>query len=128
MVRLAIAALAFGIFSAASIAADEKPSGKWIRSVEGIEITFDFGKDAIIITVQAGDSTINVTNSYTKDADGTYKLKITKVDEKGNFPDKPAVGLETSFKWKVDGKKATLSDFKGVDEAKGALEGEYAAK
>ena len=57
-------------------------------------------------------------------------MKITEVEEKGNFPNKPKVGIEFSFKWKAKGDTAELSDLKGddVEDAKSIVEGEYKKK
>jgi hypothetical protein len=55
---------------------------------------------------------------------------VTESTEKGNFPPTPKKGFEFSFKWKVEGDKANVSDFKwaGLEEAKDIVEGEYKKK
>jgi hypothetical protein len=103
--------------------------GTWVREAEGIKITFAFKKDTYTATVAAGDNSVKVTCKYTIDKDGVVKSTVTDVEEKGEFPSKPPKGLEMSFKFTVDGKKAKLDDLKGegTDAAKPAVEGEYEA-
>lgn len=124
MFRFAAVALTVVLTGLTASAADA-PTGKWTRSVNGIDVTFEFGKEAILIRAEAGGNTIVVHNSYKIDSDGAIKLKVTKIEEKGNFPDKPAVGLETSFRWRTEGNKGILSDFRGVDGVQDVIEGEY---
>jgi len=131
MIRLVITALVLGALTAtSSIAADAKPTGKWSHTAGGFEIVLDFAKDSVIMTVDNSGNSITATCTSTVEDDGTVKLKITKVEEKGSFPEKPPVGLQISFVWKADGKTATLKDFKGdnIDEAKNIVEGEYTLK
>lgn len=115
-------------------AADDKPSkpaGTWVRDSDGIELKFQFQpKDVLKITVTAGDNGAVVTSKYTQGKDGVLKCEVTDSEEKGTFPAKPAVGSKMSFKFKIDGKTATLSDLEGVanDEAKKFVEGEYMKK
>jgi hypothetical protein len=81
-------------------------------------------------TVLAGDNGFVATAKITTDKDGVVKATVTEVEEKGNFPMKPKVGLEFSFKWKANGDKAELSDLTGddVEDAKSIVEGEYKKK
>ena len=77
----------------------------------------------------AGNGAV-VKAKYTVDKDGVIKAKVTDVEEKGEFPAKPAVGFEFSFKFKIDGKTAKLTDFDGKDteNAKPVVEGDYEQK
>jgi hypothetical protein len=106
-----------------------KLSGTWVRQHDTYEITFKFDEKTTAITVAVGDNGMTATADYTVDKDGVVKAKITKVEEKGAFPAKPAMGLEISFKIKVADKKATISEFKSEHEqAAAVVEGEYTAK
>ena len=131
LVRIVAGVLALTALGGPSVAEDkkEKPT-VWERESSGVNLTFEFTKDTLNGTVLAGDSGFVAKCKITTDKDGLVKAKITEVEEKGNFPNKPAVGLEFSFKWKVDGDKAELSDLKGdgVEDAKPLVEGEYKKK
>lgn len=133
MNRLITLAFASLVLFAVPAFADEKkpasPTGTWTHDAGGFEITIAFAKN-LTITAMNGENGIVVTASYTTEKDGTVKLKITKVDEKGNFPDKPPLGTEFSFEWKADGTKGKLANFKGenADAAKDVMEGDYKMK
>jgi hypothetical protein len=131
--------IAAGVFALSLLvgpsAADDKEKDKpatttWVRESNGVDITFEIGKDTLQGTVLSGGNGFVATGKMTVDKDGVVKVKITEVEEKGTFPMKPKVGLEFSFKWKVADDKAELSDLKGkgVEEAKAIVEGEYKKK
>ena len=117
------------------VAAEDKKDEKdkavvWERESNGVELKFEFGKDTFKLTAFNGDNGAIITCKTKTDKDGVVMATVTAVEEKGNFPPKPKVGFEFSFKWKADGDTATLSDLKGegLDNAKGVLEGEYKKK
>lgn len=132
MLRLFAAAVALvvGSFAAADEKKSTEPSGTWTHAAGAYEVHMAFGKETLVITVLSGDNGAVITSSYTVDAGGKVSLKVTKVEEKGTFPDKPPVGMTASFVWKADGKKATLAGLagEGTGEAKNVLEGEYVIK
>jgi hypothetical protein len=138
MFRLVAAGLAVAVALTAPAAAQDKkdkekdtaPTGTWVRESNGVDLKFEFGKDTLKGTVLAGDNGFVAKCKITVEKDGTVKAKITEVEEKGMFPGLPKVGVEFSFKWKVTGDKAELSDLKGddVEDAKGIVEGEYKKK
>lgn len=121
------------VASAGSAAQDTKKekkgalSGVWTREAGGFDLKFDFsGKDSFKLTVYKGTDGIVATCKATV-KDGVVKAEITKVDEAGNFPMKPPVGLAFGFKWAAKGDTAELSDLTGdnLDNAKPLVEGEY---
>jgi len=138
MLRVAFGLVAALVIGSVGLAEDkkddkEKPklSGTWVREVEGFEVKFQFPKaEEMKITVMNGANGAVVKCKYTLDKDGVLKGTVTDVEEKGEFPAKPAKGFEFEFKFKVDGKKAKLSDFKGenADGAKPVIEGDYDQK
>ncbi|MBX9627338.1 MAG: hypothetical protein K2X82_26280 [Gemmataceae bacterium] len=136
MVRLLagslFAVLAVAVSAPADDKKDDKPalSGTWTREAGGLDIKFEFAKDkeVVKVTALAGDNGAVVTCKYSVGKDGRVTLKITDVEEKGEFPAKPPVGLELKFKWTVKGDTATLDDLEGHEEAKPVLEGEYQKK
>jgi hypothetical protein len=109
---------------------DKAPIGTWVRESNGVDLKFEFDKDTLKGTVLAGDNGFVAKCKITVEKDGIVKAKITEVEEKGMFPGLPKVGVEFSFKWKVTGDKAELSDLKGdeVEAAKAIVEGEYKKK
>ena len=110
---------------------DEKDKAPaWEREVNGIDLKFEFGKDTCKLIVFNGENGAIVSCKTKTDKDGVVKATVTAVEEKGNFPPKPKVGFEFSFKWKADGDKAKLSDLQGegLDDVKPILEGEYKKK
>jgi hypothetical protein len=118
-----------------SVAADDKKDAEekyvtWERESNGFDLKFDFGKDKLKISVFNGENGMILTCKTTTDKKGLVKVTVTEVEEKGNFPQKPKVGFEFNFVWKVEGDKATLSDLtgEGIDDAKPLAEGEYKKK
>ena len=106
-------------------------SGKWVREADNFELVFSFEKDGkLMLDVKAGENGLSLTTTYSVDKDSKVTAEITEVKEKGNFPTKPEKGSKFSFKFKVDDKKATLSDFEipDGDSAKAIVEGEYKKK
>ena len=136
MVRLFAAGFALAMMLGTVVADDKKDSKdksavvSWERETNGIDLKLDVAKDTLKIHVFAGENGAIVSCKMTADKDGMVKAKITEVEEKGSFPAKPKIGTEFTFKWKVDGDKATLSEFtaEGLDEAKPIMEGEYSKK
>lgn len=109
-----------------------KLSGAWVREADGgVQITLHFkSKDELAATAKLGDATIDAQCKYAVEKDGTVKVTVTSLSTKGELPEKPSVGLMFEFKFTIDGKTATLSDFKIADMegAKEVMEGEYKAK
>jgi len=135
MFRLLIGGFALALVVIAPARAEDKekdkaPTGTWVRESSGVDLKLEFTKDTMKGTVLAGENGFVATGKMTVEKDGTVQVKITEVEEKGNFPGKPKVGLEFSFKWKATGDKAELSELKGdgVEDAKSIVEGEYKKK
>lgn len=124
-----------GIFLAVAVshafAADEPPtgpSGTWSRDVQGMTLRIGFASaEALRIELDAGENGFVMRCHYKQDPDGTIRVEVKGVDEKGSFPAKPRAGDKFAFKWKADGRSATLSDFSGdhEDGGKNLAEGEY---
>ena len=130
MLRSVISGLALVLLLGPSRADDKTDTVSWERESNGIDMRVDMGKDKLKMAAFGGENGVIVTCKMTIDKEGLVKATITDVEEKGTFPNKPKVGLEFSFKWKVDGDKATLSDLtgEGLDDAKPVVEGEYKKK
>lgn len=138
MLRVACALVGVLVLGPAGSADDKKddkekskPSGTWVRESEGFEVKFAFAKpEEMTITVMTGGNGAVVKAKYAVEKDGTIKGTVTDVEEKGEFPAKPQKGFEFSFKFKVDGKKAKLTDFtaENAENAKPIIEGEYDQK
>ena len=136
MLRLLAVGVALTLAIATAPAEDKKdPKDKpavtvWERESNGVDLKFEMGKDTLKGHVSVGENGFIATCKITTDKDGVVTAKVTGVEEKGNFPGKPKVGLEFSFKWKVSGDTATLSDLKGdgVEDAKQLVEGDYKKK
>ena len=128
MVRLLAGALGVALLMSSASAQDKKTT-TWEREANGIEIKFEFGKDTLKVTAMQGDNG-TVFDCKTTIKDGLVKATVTDSTEKGNFPPTPKKGFEFSFKWKEEGEKATVSEFKweGLEEAKDIVEGEYKKK
>ena len=141
MVRVlafALAAFALGSFAGAGEKKDdkkdekEKPAftGTWTRESGGLDLKFEWvNKDTLKLSAFAEENGVIVTTKYTV-KDGVVKAKVTDVEVKGEFKNKPPKGMEFTFKWKVKGDTATLDDFEaeGLEQAKAVLEGDYAKK
>jgi hypothetical protein len=129
MVRLLAGALALAVLSGSAAAQDKKTTA-WERETNGIELIFEFGKDTLKVSAMQGENGTVFSCKTTTDKDGVVKATVTESTEKGNFPPTPKKGFEFSFKWKVEGDRATVSEFKweGLEEAKDIVEGEYKKK
>lgn len=105
-------------------------SGTWIREADGFDLSFKFEKEKLTLVVNTGDNGLTIGLTYKVDKDGKVTAEIQDVKEKGTFPTKPEKGTKISFVFKVDGKKAKLSDFDAHDAegAKPIVEGEYKMK
>lgn len=117
--------------------ADEKKAdkpvlkGTWTKETNGVTVDVKFGKEGEVeFIASAGDNGVTVKCKYTVEKDGSLKAKVTGTEEKGSFPAKPKDDAEFTFKFKIDGNKATLSDFeaKDLEGGKEAVEGEYTSK
>jgi hypothetical protein len=133
----AVTLAAFAIIASVS-ADDKKPAdkdkpaftGTWTRESNGLDLKVEWiGKETIKMSAFAEESGVIVTLKYAV-KDGVVKAKVTDVEVKGDFKNKPPKGLELSFKWKVKGDTASLDDFdgEGLENAKPVVEGEYAKK
>ena len=124
-------ALALLVGSVAAQDNKDKPAiTTWERESNGFDLKFEFGKDTLKVTAMNGENGAIMNCKTTTDKEGVVKATVTEATEKGSFPPTPKKGFEFSFKWKEDGDKAKLSDFKweGLDEAKAIVEGEYKKK
>jgi hypothetical protein len=134
MVRLTALAYGLALILGSATAQDKKDAPattKWERESNGVILIFEFGKDTLKVDAAQGENGAVFTCKTTTDKDGVVKATVTESTEKGNFPPTPKKGFEFSFKWKADGDKATLSDFKweGADDAaREVVEGEYKKK
>jgi hypothetical protein len=130
MFRLLASGFALTVLLGSVVAEDKPAVVSWERESNGIDLKLEVGKDTLKFTVFNGENGAIATCKTTTDKDGVVKVTVTDVEEKGNFPAKPKKGFEFSFKWKVDGNTATLSDLKGegLDDAKAIVEGEYKKK
>jgi hypothetical protein len=136
MVRLLVAGFALALLATSAPAQDKKDPKEqpapvvWERESEGVDLRFEFGQDALKLTAMIGENGFVAKCKVTIDKEGLVKAKFTSVEEKGSAPAKPSVGDEFSFKWKVNGDKAVLSELKGenVEDAKAIVEGEYKKK
>lgn len=120
------------VFVVPAVAQDKKetpaePTTTWEREVQGVILRFQFTPETLKITGMIDENGFVATCKITRGDDGLVKVKITKVEEKGQAPAKPSVGTEFSFKWKEKGDTAVLSDLKGeeVEDAREFVEGEY---
>lgn len=138
---LLTAAIGVAVVAGFAVADEKKPDekkaekpvlkGTWTKETNGIVVDVKFGKEGeVSFIATAGDNGVTVNCKYTVEKDGTIKAKVTGTEEKGSFPMKPKDGAEFSFKLKIDGKTAKLTDFesKDLEGAKDAVEGEYASK
>ena len=79
-------------------------------------------------TMNDGNDGCVLDAKYTLGEDGIVKCEVTSFEKKGNFPVEKEKGYTFSFKTKIDGKIAKLTDFDGKDiddGAKAVLEGDY---
>ncbi|QEG25558.1 hypothetical protein GobsT_02850 [Gemmata obscuriglobus] len=106
---------------------DPKATTTWVRESNGVDLKFEFGKDAGTFNVFVGENGVVVKAKLTREKD-TVTAEFTEVEEKGNFPSKPKKGDKISFTWVEKDGAAKLSDLKGADDAKDVLEGEYKVK
>jgi hypothetical protein len=129
MYRLLAGAIVLTALTGFATAQDKKTTA-WERETNGLELTFEMGKDTLKVTVMQGDNGTVFSCKTTTDKNGVVKATVTEATEKGSFPPTPKKGFEFSFKWKEDGDKATISEFKweGLEEAKDIVEGEYTKK
>jgi hypothetical protein len=102
----------------------------WEKEANGIDMKLAVSKDTLKLSAFSGADGTIATCKMNVDKDGVVHAEVTGVEVKGNFPAAPEKGLKFSFKWKVDGKTATLSDLKGkgIEEYKDVVEGEYKKK
>lgn len=131
LVRLVAGGFALALLVGTVSAEDkDKTTTTWEREANGLDLKFEMGKDTLKLSVFNGDNGFNATCTTKTDKDGVVKVTVKESKEKGNFPQTPKAGFEFSFKWKVNGDKAELSDLKGegLDDAKGLVEGEYKKK
>jgi hypothetical protein len=132
MFRPFVGVLALALLAAPTAADDKKDEKRttWVRESNGIDLKFEMGKETMKGSVFSGQDGFIATCAIKADKDGVVHAKVTEVESKGNFPSVPKAGFEFSFKWKVDGDKAELSDLKGegVEDAKAVVEGEYKKK
>ena len=119
-------------FSGSALAADAKPAGNWTKSSDGIELTFAFKKnDVMVFTLTNGTDGCVMTSKCTFEKDGAVKCEITKFEKQGNFNEEKPVGYKFSFKIEVKDKKARISNLEGDNipaEAKSLVEGDYEKK
>jgi hypothetical protein len=106
------------------------PTGQWTREIEGgAELKLDFTKkDEMKMTVSANGASLLIEAKYKLEKDGTVKATATKVEKMGDFPVDIKKDFECSFKIKIDGKTAKVSDYTANDseeQGKHAVEGEY---
>lgn len=141
MFRLLSAAFAVALVGGLGFADDKKPAekkpdlklgGVWVKQVEGAELTFDFTtKDQLKVTVSAGEAALIINTKLTADKDGKITAKASKIETKGEFPFQPREDYEFSFKIKVDGMTASVSDFtsnENEEQGKQVVEGDYEKK
>lgn len=134
MIRFRLAALAVAALALAAPAEDKKKdqplTGNWVRESDSGTVTILFkSRDRLIVTVEPKDGgKITAANKYEADKDGNVKGTVKEVTSDGD--NKPPVGLEFKFKFKITGDKATLSDFEADngEGAKAILEGDYKKK
>ena len=108
----------------------DAPTGQWTREIEGgAELKLDFTKkDELKITIAAGDAGLVISTKIKVEKDGTIKATTTGVEKKGDFPVDIKKDFACSFKIKIDGKTAKVTDYtanENEDQGKHAVEGEY---
>ncbi len=117
------------VFVGTSAAEEKKLSGSWTKKADNWELKISFLKDNMVkFTMNDGNDGCVLDAKYTVNEDGVVMCEVTKFEKKGNFPVEKEKGYMFSFKTKIDGKNAKLSDFDGKDiddGAKTVLEGDY---
>ena len=134
MTRLLTAVLFAGLSLGVAFADDANdkkatgPSGAWVKDADGGELTFDFqSATKMVVSVEAGGNKFSGTCKLEAEKDGVLKATIT--ESTGDLPNKPDKGFSFKFKFKIDGDKATISDFESDHEgAKAVVEGDYKKK
>lgn len=127
-------AMLLAVFAASLAQAEDKapalPTGSWTREAEGFNLRFTFNKDELTIIAKADQASVTVKCKIEINNEGIIKATVKEASSKGDFPEVPKVDSEMQFKFKIDGKKAKLSDFTGKDleHAKPIVEGEYESK
>jgi hypothetical protein len=115
-------------FGSVATAEDKKPEGTWGKKAEGFDIKVTFKKgDMLTFVMDNGNDKMELEAKCTFEKENVIKCKTTKYTKTGNGPDIKE-GFEFSFKFKVDGKKAKMSDIEaeGVDEGgKQLVGGDY---
>ncbi|HSQ57724.1 MAG TPA: hypothetical protein VLM40_18525 [Gemmata sp.] len=108
--RIVAGTFALSLLGQTSIAEDKKDNPAttiWERETNGVNLTFEIGKDTLKGTVLAGDNGFVATCKIEVGKDGIVKAKVTDVEVKDDT--------------------AELSDLTGdgVEDAKPIVEGEY---
>jgi hypothetical protein len=109
------------------------PSGTWEKKDAEPKLVFA-GEDKLTILPHGDNVAIQIDCSYTVTKDGLVKAKVTQLSGADEVVEKVKqvvpVGLEFTFKWKLDEDKATLDDLDGkdIEHVKDRLEGEYTKK
>jgi hypothetical protein len=129
------AALTLGLSATADDKKDDKKDqplkGVWVKDHDGGELKFDFKtKSELLVTVTAGENGCTLTCKYEADKDGKFKATVKEAKEKGDFPNKPAVGYEFKGVFKIDKDTAKLTNFEAdnADQVRDVVEGEYKRK
>lgn len=127
-------AMLLAVFAVSFAQAEDKapalPTGIWTREAEGFNLRFTFKNKELTILAKTDEASVTVKCKIEIDSEGVIKATVTEASSKGDFPEVPKVDSEMQFKFKVDGKKAKLSEFTGKDleHAKPIVEGEYESK
>jgi hypothetical protein len=112
--------------------ADGHPKGKFVKSVNNLEISWEFKKDDILVFRMAdGNNGCTLEAKVKYEKDGLVKCKTESFSKEGNFPIEKEKGYEFRFKYKLDGKKVIISDLEGADiddNARETVGGEYEEK
>lgn len=138
MLRAASLGLAVAFLFAAAVEAQDKkekaakkPTGTWVREVNGFTLKFTFRANDLTIDVKDNDgNTISIEADYGVTKDGTAYGIMTKVTNKG-IEKGPEKGDLFSMKFSVTDKEMTFSDFKGThanEESRKLVEGVYTKK
>ena len=114
---------------------EAKPSavGTWKKADGNLVLEF-VDKETLKIQPHGDKENIAIECSYSVGKGGVVKAKITghegKDEIKKKLKEVAPVGTEFTFKWAVDGDKATIEEMEGkdVDGLKSHLEGKYEKK